>query len=513
MSLRWGAAGHRALLGAAALGTGLAVVALPPALALALIAGAALLVAALIEPMAALMVALSAAPLKTLIETEAEAALPLDVGQVAVAGLVLAWFARKAADRGQIRAPRSPIFAFLLLFMAAAALSLVNALSLGVGLTELLKWVEIALLAFLTIDMIASPRAGDSERRQADVRLGWAVLAVLVAGATQAIIGLYEFFGGSGAEHLAILGGTRYRAFGSFGQPNPFAGFIGVCLALGAGATWGALTAWWDARKRAAESQRAALLRLAVYGALTAPLAAALLASWSRGAWMGVMAALVAMALFLPRKRLYGLLLIGAAAALAMLLWASGRLPGAVVERLTDFTDLAAALRDVRGVDIDDANYAEIERLAHWQAAVAMANDHPWLGVGFGNYAAAYPAYRLMNWPDALGHAHNYYLNLLAETGWAGLGAYLLLWAAVFAMTLRALRRTAGFWRGAALGLLGAWTHLAVHSLLDKLYVNNVFLHVGVLLGILAVLCAPGVSSPGQGAARASRSSDANRFY
>jgi O-antigen ligase len=141
-------------------------------------------------------------------------------------------------------------------------------------------------------------------------------------------------------------------------------------------------------------------------------------------------------------------------------------------------------------VDIDDANYAEIERFAHWQAALRMAEARPWLGVGFGNYPEVYPDYALMNWPDPLGHAHNYYLNALAETGLVGLGAYLLMWAWVAALTVGVLRRPgAGCWaRGVALGLLGAWTHLAIHSMLDKLYVNNAFLHVGVLLGVLAVL-------------------------
>ena len=56
-----------------------------------------------------------------------------------------------------------------------------------------------------------------------------------------------------------------------------------------------------------------------------------------------------------------------------------------------------------------------------------MAGDRPWLGVGFGNYGAAYEEYALINWPDPLGHAHNYYLNLVAEIGFIGLGAYLLL--------------------------------------------------------------------------------------
>ena len=40
--------------------------------------------------------------------------------------------------------------------------------------------------------------------------------------------------------------------------------------------------------------------------------------------------------------------------------------------------------------------------------------------------------------------------------------------------------------RGLALGLFGTWTHLAVHSFVDKLYVNNLFLHIGVMVGLLA---------------------------
>lgn len=486
MSLRWGTAGHSALLALTALGAGLAVVALPPAASLVLMAVAVVLALAFIEPIGGLAVMLSVAPLKTLIDTEAEGfALPLDVGQLALGLLALAWLARKAARREPLWVPRSAVFLLVLIFVGAAALSLPGALSLGLGLTELLKWVEVALLLALTVDLIA----GDRER------LRWVVWAVLAAGGAHALVGLYAFFGGSGADHLAILGGTRYRAFGTFGQPNPFAGFMGVCTALGAGATWGTLAEWSGAARRLAGG-RAGWLPLPwsalFYGALTALPAAALFASWSRGAWMGLTVAAALMLLFLPRRFLRGLLLVGAVAGLALLLAASGQLPGAVIERLTAFTDLAAALRDVRGVDVDDANYAEIERLAHWQAALGMAADHPWLGVGFGNYAAAYPAHRLINWPDALGHAHNYYLNLLAETGVVGLGAYLLLWGGVFAATVRALHRLRGFERGLVLGLLGVWMYLAVHSLLDKLYVNNVFLHIGVLFGILVALTSSG---------------------
>jgi len=94
----------------------------------------------------------------------------------------------------------------------------------------------------------------------------------------------------------------------------------------------------------------------------------------------------------------------------------------------------------------------------------------------------------LINWPIALGHAHNYYLNLAAETGLIGLIGYLVLWGTVLWQTWRITRHADGLARGLNLGLLGAWTHLSVHHLLDNLYVNNVHLHVGVLLGMLAFL-------------------------
>ena len=73
---------------------------------------------------------------------------------------------------------------------------------------------------------------------------------------------------------------------------------------------------------------------------------------------------------------------------------------------------------------VTDENFAVIERLAHWVAALRMWEQEPWLGIGPGNYAAVYPAVRLPLWEEALGHAHNLYLNTLAESGLIGLTAF-----------------------------------------------------------------------------------------
>lgn len=220
---------------------------------------------------------------------------------------------------------------------------------------------------------------------------------------------------------------------------------------------------------------------------------AALGMSWSRGAWLGFGAALLAMAFALPRKTGWRILLVIVLIAGAGGIYASGLLPASITARLTGFiqdvrADKLSLLEDVRGVPINDSNYAVIERLAHWQTALSMFRYNFWAGAGFGCYEPNYPDFALINWPIALGHAHNYYLNLLAEIGLVGLTAYLALWAVIFWQTWRVIRRARGLPRGIAIGLLGTWTHLSVHHLLDNLYVNNVHLHFGVLLGILAWL-------------------------
>jgi O-antigen ligase len=191
------------------------------------------------------------------------------------------------------------------------------------------------------------------------------------------------------------------------------------------------------------------------------------------------------------------------------LLFAFDRLdviPAAVRDQVSALVEGTSSL-DVRDAHITPLTFSVIERLAHWQAAVRMAEAHPWLGVGFGNYAAAYPEFRLLLWDNALGHAHNYYLNILAETGAVGLLTYAGMWLTIIIVTIRNARssRTAGFGaqpaiRGPlssfllpiaspqaalAVGILGVWAHLAVHHLFDNLYVANMHMLLGAYLGFL----------------------------
>ncbi|HFE65932.1 MAG TPA: O-antigen ligase domain-containing protein [Chloroflexi bacterium] len=256
---------------------------------------------------------------------------------------------------------------------------------------------------------------------------------------------------------------------------------------LALGVVVGLVTAVWQRWRRGEVfSWRLAGALLAV-GVVAVVTSLALVFSWSRGAWLSFGAGTAVLILFWPQKLWQGLLLLAVGGMLFLGGVRAGVVPASVTERITSFSqDLR--LGDVRGEDINDANYAVLERLAHWQAAVDMARENLWLGVGFGNYEPAYADYALLNWPYPLGHAHNYYLNLAAEVGVVGLLAYLVLWTAVFWQTIRLLRRLDWPARGIALGLLAVWAAISVHHLVDKLYVNNIYIHLGVMLGLLQLL-------------------------
>lgn len=463
---------HVALLAVAALALGLLAARLPLEYSLALITGAALAGIAVWEPALGMGLAIILGPAKALLAV-ARPEWPSDLGQIFFALAVAGWLARGLARR-RILVPHIGLLAPLGLYLFAGLLSLLPAVSLEEGLKESLKWAELALGMVVLVS-----EAGRGRAR-------WIIAAILLAGLAQAAIGLWQFqFRGTGPEHFRILG-NHYRAYGTFEQPNPYGGFLGLVWPIAAGIGYGLLS-----QRRRGKSAwvigtldfRSWILVLGCF-LIAALCLAALYVSFSRGAWLGAAAAVLVMAVFLPRRLSAGIALVGAALALGWGLAWAGLLPASLTARLADAADFTT-VADVRGVNINDANFAIVERLAHWQAAAGMARAAPWLGVGLGNYAAAYPAFRLLNWPNALGHAHMIYLNVLAETGVLGLITYVILWGAIIGLTMRVTSRADGASRGLALGLLGTWAHLSAHHIVDNLYVNNIHLLLAALFALL----------------------------
>jgi len=132
----------------------------------------------------------------------------------------------------------------------------------------------------------------------------------------------------------------------------------------------------------------------------------ALVLSFTRNAWVGLVAGLLLLAVLWHRR----LLLVYPLAFL--LLWAV--LPHAIVARAVSTVDLR-----------QPANY---DRLCMAISGVQMVRDHPWSGVGLGMVSSMYSLYRRDDAPRwRVPHLHNNLLQIAAERGLPAAAAYLWL--------------------------------------------------------------------------------------
>jgi putative inorganic carbon (hco3(-)) transporter len=117
-----------------------------------------------------------------------------------------------------------------------------------------------------------------------------------------------------------------------------------------------------------------------------------------------------------------------------------------------------------------------------------MFEDHPWIGVGIGNYGTEYEHYAPPHWYEPLGHAHNIFINFMAETGILGLGAFLLFWLGALRLTWKSAGHLQGYAAALGIGVFGTLVYLTVHSLFDNLFVQHMQLQLSLLLGGVAAL-------------------------
>ena len=423
--------------------------------------GCAVALAVVIWPFWGLVLAALAVPFGGLVELGAGGIdlMPVDA---LVAGLVVGWMCLLLAGRERklhFYWPLWPVVFFTLLI----AFDLTLEPAMTTGLKEVLRWAELLLVALASANLIRTRR-----------HLGWLLAAVLAAGLVEALIGWYQFFLRVGPQPFVI--GLFLRAYGTFGQPNPFAGYLIMVLPLAIAPLTARLflkvtiSRWWT------------------LGGLAVALvvAAAVVFSMSRGAWMGLAAAGIVLLMFF-RGRLVALLPVAVGlAGLILLSYQLHMMPAAVEARIGD--SLAYfRLFDVRTVEANGANWAVVERMASWQAAWGMFESSPVLGVGPGRFNEVYRDFAVGGWLQPLGHAHNYYLNTLAEMGVLGLASYLTLVAGWMVVGVRLIRRAAGrdgLYVAAAAGAFGALVAAGGHNVFDDLYVKGMNVQMGLLVGI-----------------------------
>ncbi|MBM4437453.1 MAG: O-antigen ligase family protein [Actinobacteria bacterium] len=354
---------------------------------------------------------------------------------------------------------RVPAYALgVLAFTAWLAFTTVGAFSPEPVVKEVLKWLEIALAVTLLADVLRVERS----RR-------WILWTVLLAVLAEAAIGLVQTLINVGPATFSV--GGVIRAFGTFDQPNPYGGYLGLHAPFLLAAVI------YAPRGRRGWLVVAWLLVLA-----------AVVASRSRGAWLGlgVSTAVVLIAAGARTRLLARVLFVSAGALLAALVLAqalfdvAGTLPIDVRRAAEGRMRIEDTL--VRTVGAD---YAVTERVAQWVTGWHMFVERPLTGVGAGNYDTAYPRYWLRPFQAPLGHAHNVYVTFAAEAGLLGLVGIvgLTVWALARAVGVVRRRRGHSF-EWLAVGTLGGSAAFAAHNLVDSLFVSG----MGVIFALFVAL-------------------------
>jgi len=377
---------------------------------------------------------------------------PVTSTDVLVAALAAAWLGHASVER------RNPLttriwLPYVLIFLAGIAISATQASDTHASLREIIKWIEMAFVYLSAVALI---------RNRGD--FGLVIAAIVAAASSQALFGYVQFAFQLGPE--AFLHGQFLRAYGSFDQPNPYAGYLNMVLPLA--------LAMGVRAPRAAQRSLYRLAFLVILGAIVV--------SESRGALLASALALTVVLGCLSS----GLRRVAWIGALALCGGAWGAALGVVplgpFQRLLN----AAGLGGVSFGTVNTTNFSAVERAAHWLAGVRMFAAHPLLGVGIGNYADAYPAYHPRGWYAALAHAHNYYINIAAEAGIVGLVSYLLFLGSALWYSYAAMRRVQdGVHNAALVGLVGALVATSFHNLFDVLYVHGTVALLGLMMAFV----------------------------
>jgi O-antigen ligase len=258
-------------------------------------------------------------------------------------------------------------------------------------------------------------------------------------GFVVSLFGIVQYFTYNGKLYWFRVIPPNAGPFGPFVNSDHFAGFVELTAPFGAAMLL----------KRAARREEWPILSL-----FTILPVGALVLCASRGGIVAFLCELVVLA-FLTRsheagrKQLAGI--IGAALVAALLVAWLGI--GPLVQRFENSTP-ADISRDRRVSMFRDT----------WQIFL----HHPWTGTGLGTLEAVYPRYASYYDGRRVEHAHNDYLELLADTGLAGGLCGLAFVVILFRRALANLRLAVSpFRRSFYSGALAACTGLLVHSFVD----------------------------------------------
>ena len=342
----------------------------------------------------------------------------ISVSQIAMIAAAVLWLARVLVTREHpFRAEHRAIWTFMGLYAGFMFLACLAGETPVRSLRILVEeWLFIVIPVTMTVT--ADPQRQDR--------------AVTVLAAGVLLFSLYaigQYFTGwqllkPGAPPLDVAGGERIR--GNFSHQLTFANYYGTAALLLSGMIVERPRAW---------SRKLRGLATAAAGCGVV----AMILTLSRGPVLALVGALVVLALMQGRRWRLRSAGVVALLALVVVAWPALRV------RFGEGLARELSLEHPGG------------RFFIWNITLDIIAEHPWLGVGQGNYL---PEYARRLGPDApdwikMPHAHNDLLNVTALAGFPGGLSFLGMWVAVLVYFRRRLKQADAGSRQRAV-LLGA---------------------------------------------------------
>ncbi|MCR5175377.1 MAG: O-antigen ligase family protein [Anaerovibrio sp.] len=295
-------------------------------------------------------------------------------------------------------------------------------------------WYVLVLIYLFTYILI-------SQNVTSNAQVKYLAYALGISAAFVVLYGFFQFIFGIDTSAMKWVDGEafpelRNRVFSTWENPNILAAYLDivVCMLLG-------MFAHAEGRK----------IRIMLVAGILCALAC-LAMTYARGACLTIAVILVGYGALKDKRVLLGalVLVIGALVLNPVLL-----------ERMSTVFSMADTSSEMR--------------IAMWESTIQMIMDHPIFGIGGGAYSLVYPIYDtyIVDGSVTLVHAHNIYLNYLAEVGIIGGMAFLMFFLGNMLMALFPKKEMPdNFTRGMMAGLGLALVSVALNGLTDDVLYN-----------------------------------------
>jgi O-antigen ligase len=307
------------------------------------------------------------------------------------------------------------------IFLIGVIASLFSAIDVGNSIKEIIQFLQLSILFTVLLY--------NNIKQEKTIN---AILSGIVFGASVLALSATYLFFKHGPEGVYALGFHK----------NALGSFMAVSLPLAI----------------AQFRQRPKLWRLV----LIICVAAGLIASYSRGAWVGAFSGLVMVESLYQKRNLIWVIIFG-----AVILLLYPLIP----------TKLTRIVADPHTLEL---------REEQWSIAESGFNRHILTGVGYANFLLLSQERNILHQHE---DPHNILLRLAAETGLTGLTAFIILFAGIYGYCYQAVKQEQDlrlqFWER---GIFASLVAYLVHGMFDVFWVRGTGSLFWILVGIIVVL-------------------------